>query len=1145
MKTKLIILLHASCILLLTSYVYAFVAAPTEDVKNTRHNLSSSGPAGRTVTTAQTTEICVFCHTPHGANPDVATLMGAPIWNRRVLATGYQLYDQVWSKSFEGTLDPSKQPTGFSRLCLSCHDGTIALGRVINPPGSGGFVPRQAAGESSPTGVPIITDPILKTFDMTYSAGPPLQDPTLETPARPAGSMPTGGGVMTGSTATGILSGDTRMLGTELRNDHPISFLFNQALSNRNKDDELQGLTMDTIPLPLTKIGATGTDPDLTPLKRHVGSNSTTADSVQCTSCHNPHQVDYPKFLRAERVQRDFSKNDGTGPFLAANTTDTGLGYPPTTRPAAGALPNTAIICVFCHDKPGVPYGSAAKNCPPGSSTSCVTDYNSVPVSYLGYTDTIPTGLSTHFTDPTLLKSGATDLASTTADQLASFINNPTATQVSVRQRACLACHDPHTEQGSIRLLRSGASNAVADTPTPSEPDKAVAIEQTCYMCHSPTTVAFNTMNIIGDSACSPTWNGVSTDCPPDVLTQFRKDTGTPTAPAGADPAFTIPEFSLTQAYPAGPPTENVAGVNGSAMNLRLGSGHQPVFTNLPREGVQLGDENPQAGAPGFVPPLTFGGSPTYNPPSSGNKIQPENAPNVNDTRHIECVDCHNMHRVRRDNRFKGMPGITIDLNGDGTSTLLVAQTLNTVSATGCFNPLIGADPCRREPYIFEVCLRCHGNSFNQHVAEQRVDPANGTGLKVQLRGNNPVPSFPLAGYTPTLTSSALGGGSNKRKEFDPNAKPFYNSLPYSPCLNANTVKLVNQTPLNNDCGPGLTDTSAPNNGLPGSNTSFHPVARIGRNQSGVLDAYPAGQLLGGLSRASTIQCTDCHNTNLLGTFGGGVSFIKTGITSRPDFPGPVTFDGTRGLPWMRTTDLALPRVWSAAPYSTNSLNSLTILNDPTKPQGPHGSIWRRILRSNYDTLLATNWTVTTTDDAYTTQNFALCFNCHAEEAFTTPTFSAANRLTNFYRAGVGGGETGNLHYVHLLGRAKARCHECHYNVHSNIESGNTLYVNLPGLEDLFNGVSKNPGHASSTHLINFAPEVAPWQYNNPVWGNGPDINNGIAPSTLNDNKYKGPGCNLRCHNFEMQHNYDAHDVINGGKCNEIALSSGVNNCEQ
>ena len=42
--------------------------------------------------------------------------------------------------SFEGyEVNPPKPnaPTGYTRLCLSCHDGTIALGTVVNPPGSG------------------------------------------------------------------------------------------------------------------------------------------------------------------------------------------------------------------------------------------------------------------------------------------------------------------------------------------------------------------------------------------------------------------------------------------------------------------------------------------------------------------------------------------------------------------------------------------------------------------------------------------------------------------------------------------------------------------------------------------------------------------------------------------------------------------------------------------------------------------------------------------------------------------------------------------------------------------------------------------------------------------------------------------------
>src|SRR3972149_793907 len=117
------------------------VPSVIEDIRNTKHNLSSIGPSDRVVSTQQTTEICVFCHTPHGSIGDEeAAGLKAPLWNRGLSTARYILYDQVWSTSFEAyEVSPPKPnaPTGYSRLCLSCHDGTIALGTVINPPGSG------------------------------------------------------------------------------------------------------------------------------------------------------------------------------------------------------------------------------------------------------------------------------------------------------------------------------------------------------------------------------------------------------------------------------------------------------------------------------------------------------------------------------------------------------------------------------------------------------------------------------------------------------------------------------------------------------------------------------------------------------------------------------------------------------------------------------------------------------------------------------------------------------------------------------------------------------------------------------------------------------------------------------------------------
>ncbi len=89
----------------------------------TKHNLSMYGPGP--VKALSTTEICIFCHTPHNSSPDF------PLWNREDPGENYDLYG---SPTVIATIG---QPTGGSRLCLSCHDGTIAIGSLLNLPGAG------------------------------------------------------------------------------------------------------------------------------------------------------------------------------------------------------------------------------------------------------------------------------------------------------------------------------------------------------------------------------------------------------------------------------------------------------------------------------------------------------------------------------------------------------------------------------------------------------------------------------------------------------------------------------------------------------------------------------------------------------------------------------------------------------------------------------------------------------------------------------------------------------------------------------------------------------------------------------------------------------------------------------------------------
>jgi hypothetical protein len=94
-------------------------AAQVTGIAGTKHNLSATGPGP--IKAATQTQICVFCHTPHGAN-----LLNPPLWNREFSSANYVPYT---SPSIQSTVG---QPTSYSKLCLSCHDGTIAIGSVRN-----------------------------------------------------------------------------------------------------------------------------------------------------------------------------------------------------------------------------------------------------------------------------------------------------------------------------------------------------------------------------------------------------------------------------------------------------------------------------------------------------------------------------------------------------------------------------------------------------------------------------------------------------------------------------------------------------------------------------------------------------------------------------------------------------------------------------------------------------------------------------------------------------------------------------------------------------------------------------------------------------------------------------------------------------
>jgi predicted CXXCH cytochrome family protein len=105
--------------LLMLAGVSAVVLAD-ESVVNSKHDLSARGPGP--IRAVHEDEVCIFCHTPHNAAPQT------PLWNRANPQTFYRIYE---SSTTDARID---QPTGPSKMCLACHDGSMALGNVLTRP---------------------------------------------------------------------------------------------------------------------------------------------------------------------------------------------------------------------------------------------------------------------------------------------------------------------------------------------------------------------------------------------------------------------------------------------------------------------------------------------------------------------------------------------------------------------------------------------------------------------------------------------------------------------------------------------------------------------------------------------------------------------------------------------------------------------------------------------------------------------------------------------------------------------------------------------------------------------------------------------------------------------------------------------------
>lgn len=185
-----------------------------QSIVNTAHNMSISGPG--TVKATSESEICIFCHTPHNARPD------HPLWNREDPGSTYILYNSTTTQALIG------QPDGSAILCLSCHDGTIALGNVLS-----------------------------RSTPITFAGG--------------VTTMPTG----------------TSNLTTDLSNDHPISFVYNSALASADGELKDPSTLTGNVKLENSKMQCTSChDPHKNLYTDFLVATSQASDL--CLNCHEP-----------------------------------------------------------------------------------------------------------------------------------------------------------------------------------------------------------------------------------------------------------------------------------------------------------------------------------------------------------------------------------------------------------------------------------------------------------------------------------------------------------------------------------------------------------------------------------------------------------------------------------------------------------------------------------------------------------------------------------------------------------------------------------------------------------------------------------------------------------------------------------------
>ena len=134
-------------------------------------------------------KVCVVCHTPHNSNTSVSD---APLWNHTLTSAAFTMYSS-----------PTLQATGLaaggnSKLCLSCHDGTVAIDSFGSTPTTSTMI-----STANNIGANLKND---HPIGFTYDAALVVKNPSLRDPGN-AVTIGTGTTSKVGTIASNMLFG--------------------------------------------------------------------------------------------------------------------------------------------------------------------------------------------------------------------------------------------------------------------------------------------------------------------------------------------------------------------------------------------------------------------------------------------------------------------------------------------------------------------------------------------------------------------------------------------------------------------------------------------------------------------------------------------------------------------------------------------------------------------------------------------------------------------------------------------------------------------------------------------------------------------------------------------------------------------------